>query len=89
MKDHKNIKEISSLLNVKSKVISKFHPKIFRLVPTFSSYSFLCSILEFFFNKTYGIMKSFLENKSQNHFVFIQITGIPSSVGYVVSNPFK
>ena len=51
---HKNIKEISSLLNIKSKVISKFHPKIFRLVPNLSLVNFLCSILEFFFNKTYG-----------------------------------
>ena len=50
----KNIKEISSLLNIKSKVISKFHPKIFRLVPNLSLVGLICSILEFLFNKTYG-----------------------------------
>lgn len=52
---NKNIKEISSLLNLKLKIISKFHPKIFRLIPNLNLVSLLISILEFLFNKTYGI----------------------------------
>lgn len=51
---NKNIKEISSLLNLKFKIISKFHPKIFRLIPNLNLVSQLISILEFLFNKTYG-----------------------------------
>ena len=49
-----NIKEISSLLNLKFRVISKFHPKIFRLIPNLNLVSLLCSIVEFLTNKTYG-----------------------------------
>ena len=49
-----NIEEISYLLNLKLKVISKFHPKIFRLIPNLYLVSLLCSIVEFLFNKTYG-----------------------------------
>ena len=51
---NKNIKEISSSLNLKLKIISKFHPKIFRLIPNLNLVSLLISILEFLFNKTYG-----------------------------------
>ena len=51
---NKNIKEISLSLNLKLKIISKFHPKIFRLIPNLNLVSLLISILEFLFNKTYG-----------------------------------
>ena len=51
---NKNIKEISSLLNLKLRVISKYHPKIFRLIPNLNLVSLLCSIFEFLSNKTYG-----------------------------------
>ena len=51
---NKNIKEISLSLNLKLKIISKFHPKFFRLIPNLNLVSLLISILEFLFNKTYG-----------------------------------
>lgn len=49
-----NIKELSSLLNKKTIVISKFHHKIFKFLPNLSLTSFVCYILEKILNISFG-----------------------------------
>tara|TARA_X000000368_G_C22987622_1_gene692877 strand:- start:392 stop:1147 length:756 start_codon:yes stop_codon:yes gene_type:complete len=49
-----NIKKITDYLNIDSKVISNFHPKVYNLIPSLQVTNIIISILSKVFKKTFG-----------------------------------